>query len=176
MIRIPIHQVPGRSCKAKGRAKALVVAHAMVDDERASLAGHFWTLSTGYAVRFERGHRIFMHHEMIGRIKGLDVSHENANKLDNRRANLRHVSRSENMRNPADGPTAALHSNPYRGVTRDDASRRLSRPWRGKVTVNGKAYQTRRYATPEEARDALSDLRRSLHVRVQEFPGRRDGK
>ncbi len=128
MIKIPVHRVPDRSCKARGRAKATVVAVAIVDDDRADLKAHFWTLHSGYAARREGGCR-FMHHDIIGRKPGMDVSHENANKLDNRRGNLLHLSRSDNMLNPADGPNRSRVSCPYRGVTRDDRSRGIAR-WR----------------------------------------------
>lgn len=154
---------------------AKVVALALVNDDRADLDSHFWTLHSGYAARHAGGQTIFMHHDVIGRSPGLDVSHENANKLDNRRGNLRHVTRGDNMRNPADGPNSARRSCPFRGVTRDDRSRPLARPWRGKVTVNGKTHQTRRFGTPEEARDALDDLRRELGLRVREMPEVRRG-
>ena len=102
MIQIPIHRILGRSCKAKGRASAHVVATAIVDDDRMDLMRFFWTFHTGYAARHQQGQRIFMHHDVIGRVSGKEVSHENANKLDNRRTNLRHVTRAENIRNPND--------------------------------------------------------------------------
>jgi hypothetical protein len=162
---IPVHRVPDRSCKAKGREKAVVVAGAIVDDDRGYLAQHFWTLFCGYAVRRSHRNTIFMHHDVVGRVAGMDVSHENADKLDNRRANLRHATRSDNMLNEADAVNRSRRSCPYRGVTRDDRSRSLAKPWRGKVTVHGKIYQTRRFATPEEARDALARLRTDLRIR-----------
>lgn len=167
-MKIPVHTVPDRSCKAKGRAKSSVVAYATVDAKCAHLAQFFWTLRSGYAARRQGGRCIFMHHDVIGRQPGHDVSHINGNKLDNRSNNLKHATRSENMLNPADGPTSALKSNNYRGVTRDDKRKKLARPWRGKVTVMGKTHQTKRCSTPEEARDALVLLRKSL--RVREWP------
>jgi len=111
-----------------------------------------------------------MHHDIIGRRHGYDTSHINANKLDNQRANLRHTTRSENMLNPADGPNKARISCPYRGVTRDDRSRRLANPWRGKVVVHGKIHQTTRYHTAEEARDALIELRLMLGIQHYDRP------
>lgn len=165
MILVPIHTVPNRSCKAKGRALAEVVAHAIIDDDRADLTSYFWTLHSGYAVRRHAGRTIFMHHDVIGRSSGKDVSHENANKLDNRRDNLVHASRSENVLNESDAPRRNRKSCEYRGVSRDDRSRRLARPWRGKVTVNGKIYQTSRFASAEDARDALRALKERLRVR-----------
>lgn len=167
MIRIPVHRVPARSCKAKGRAMAMVVAYALVDDVQARLADYFWTLFTGYAVRREHGRAVFMHHDVVGRIAGREVSHENADKLDNRLANLRHVSRSENMLNEADAIRRNRTSCPFRGVSRERRS--ISKPWRGKVTVAGQIHQTDRFRTPEEARDALGLLRSSL--RVRQWPG-----
>lgn len=169
-VLIPVHKLPyPGACKAKGRSLAVVVAHAIVDDDCAHLAEYFWTLSKdGYAVTGMGGRRIFMHHAVIGCRRPGDVSHENTNRLDNQRENLRHCTRSENMLNPADGPNAANRSSGIRGVTRDDKGRHLSKPWRGKVTVKGKTYQTVRFATAEEAAAALDELRRKL--RVREFP------
>lgn len=170
---IPVHHVPERSCKAKGRLMAAVVAQAVVDADMRLLAEEFWILHCGYAATWRRGRRVFMHHAVIGRQPGLDVSHENANKLDNRRENLRHVDRSVNMLNPADGPSKANQSCGIRGVTRDDCSRPLARPWRGKVTVRGETHQTARFARAQDAALALARLR--LKLRVREFPeGRAD--
>lgn len=164
-ITIPIHRVPDRSCKAIGRSKAAIVGYAVVDDDQAHLGEHFWTLFTGYAATRQKRKTVFMHHMVAGRKRGFDVSHENADKLDNRRSNLRHVTRSQNMLNPADGPKRSLKSNSFRGVTRDDKNRTLAEPWRGKVTVGGKTFQTRRCATAQEAAAALESLKRDLRVR-----------
>lgn len=174
MIRIPVHSVPGRSCKAKGRAKAQIVAWALVDDDMAHLADEFWTLDAdGYARTREQGRNVFMHHRVLAATPGLDVSHVNGRKLDNQRANLEAATRSRNMLNTAD-PLTAANTSGFRGVTRDDASRRLARAWRGKVRVNGKTHQTTRYATALEAARALNDLRHRLGVpedlRVRQMP------
>ena len=168
MVTIPVHKIQGRSCKAKGRSVAVVVAHAIVDDEDARLVDHFWTLHSGYAVRRPMGGTVFMHHDVIGKRAGLHVSHDNANKLDNRRSNLRHVSVSENMLNVNDAPRSNRTKSPYRGVSRD--VKPLLRPWRGKVTVDGVIYQTARYETPEQAKEALEKLRTALNLRVRQAP------
>lgn len=174
-MKIKVHSIPARSCKSKGRATAIVVAEAVVDDEARSLIeAHFWTLGKdGYPRTREHGHNILMHHLILPAIDGADVSHINGNKLDNRRTNLEYATRSRNMLNTAD-PLSSANSSGFRGVTRDDRSRGLSRPWRGKVTVAGKTHQTRRCATREEAAMLLNDLRKGLGVqidpRVREFP------
>lgn len=171
-MMIPVHRLPyPGTCKAKGRKMAVVVAHAIVDDDLADLANHFWTLMDGYAITSIGGKRVLMHHLVVGRMQGMDVSHENTNRLDNRRNNLKVCSRSVNMLNPADGPRKSNKSCGLRGVTRDDSGRRLAKPWRGKVTVKGRTYQTTRFATAEEAADALARLREDL--RVREYPENR---
>lgn len=175
-VEIQIHKIPGRSNKARGRSMAKVVAVALVDDDKGHLADEFWTLGRdGYARTSRAGRTWLMQHAVIGRHNGADVSHLNANSLDNRRDNLRRATRSENMLNTAD-PINRANTSGFRGVTRDDRNRisKLSRPWRGKVTIQGKTHQTRRFTTPLEAAIALNNLRRDLGVpedlRVQEFP------
>lgn len=163
LIPVYKHTNPG-SCKTKGRKDAVIVGHAIVDDHMTCLAKHYWVLHTGYAVTSINGKRVFMHHMVLSKAKGFDISHENANKLDNRLSNLRYRTRSQNMLNTADGARLTNKSCGIRGVTRDDKSRPLAKLWRGKVAILGKVYQTRRYATPEEAATALDDLRRSLQI------------
>lgn len=168
---IPVHRLPyPGACKASGRAAAKVVAYAIVDDDMASLAGEFWTLHTGYACTWRRGKRVFLHHAVAGRSDGMDVSHENSNPLDCRRENLAHRTRSGNMLNPNDRVRRTRSSCEFRGVSRDNRERPLTRPWRGAVTVNAKTYYTPRFASPEEAALALNALRASLGLRVREYP------
>jgi hypothetical protein len=80
----------------------------LVDDEDyLRLKAHKWSVnSRGYAVRFtehlgvKKGIR--MHREILelGEYDGgMEVDHINRNKLDNRRCNLRLVTRSENQKN-----------------------------------------------------------------------------
>lgn len=175
-MKVPVYVVPDRSCKAKGRAKARLVAWATLDRNTSGrrIARYFWTLNAdGYACTRVMGHTVFMHHMVLGKRCGHDVAHRNANKLDNRSINLEHASRSANMLNTAD-PLRSNNTSGYRGVTRDDRNRRLRWPWRGKVMVRGRSYQTARHATARQAAMALNALRSLLGVprapRVQEFP------
>ena len=75
--------------------------YALVDDtDFDSLNEHKWWFTTrGYAVREENGKVIFMHRVINATPKGLDTDHINRNKLDNRKSNLRSITRSKNCMN-----------------------------------------------------------------------------
>jgi hypothetical protein len=89
-------------------------AVAIVDDEDYErLAVYSWRLddtraSVSYALR---GRCTRMHREVLGAPAGLQVDHINGNGLDNRKANLRLASRTENARNK--GPVAGKR---FKGV------------------------------------------------------------
>jgi hypothetical protein len=96
---------------------------ALVDDADAALATGFrWLVHRSgvsglvYARRrFKdngRWQTVAMHREIMGDPPGLDVDHINGNGLDNRRANLRVVSRAENLWN--------RHRSPAQGICRSE--------------------------------------------------------
>lgn len=77
-------------------------AFALVDDDdHASMDAHTWTLSRdGYAFRqIHNGPRVTMHRVIIAATRDQSVDHANGNRLDNRRANLRVATQSQNMAN-----------------------------------------------------------------------------
>jgi hypothetical protein len=100
---------------------------AIVDaDDHEKLGGYNWqrkqSNNTCYAWRMlldEKGKWkiIFMHREVMQAPAGTIVDHKNRNGLDNRKANLRFVSRRENALNCAkrSGPSGSK----YKGVCRD---------------------------------------------------------
>jgi len=161
-VIIPVYRMP-KGCK--DRSRAVVVAHAVVDNEDAHLAEHFWTLSkNGYAQRsFGRSHRC-LHHDVAGKMPGLQVSHKDADRLNNRRGNLKVCTRSENQVNPADGALRNNRSCGMRGVTRDRRPHCRARPWFGQVQFKGARHYTGYYPTAEEAALALADIRARLGV------------
>jgi len=116
MIEIPL----------RNRARD-VVAYAVIDDRDAHLAKHRWhRTSHGYAGRgVHRGpglspRCIKMHREIMVAMAGvlpplLQVDHIDGDRLNNRRSNLRLVTKAEQMQNVR----ARASTSPYRGVCWD---------------------------------------------------------
>jgi hypothetical protein len=144
--------------------RAVVVAQAVIDDDRTDLAKRYWTLGRrGVPVTFEGGKHIYMGRLVAGIPEDgkWDVVNENGNKLDNRCANLRVLRRSETnlLVNRA---MRCDNTSGVRGIVRD--KRPLCNRWRGQVQVGGRNYATKRFATMGEAIIALRELRLALNV------------
>ena len=83
----------------------------LIDRENAPLLANYYLgfAGTGY-VRCSllgaknRGRGVYLHRLVTGAPQGSDIDHINHNKSDNRKNNLRIVSRSENMHNPSGSP------------------------------------------------------------------------
>ncbi len=80
--------------------------HALVDAaDYETLSRYKWSLHDAgkgkaqYAVRGNRGRKLFMHREIMQPAPGMVVDHINRNGLDNRRANLRVCTRLQNLQN-----------------------------------------------------------------------------
>lgn len=112
--------------------KGKVVASALVDDEDfAALSEYHWCRhSRGYAKRRVQGNvQILMHRQIMGDAPadGLEVDHINRCKLDNRRSNLRWVTRSENVRNTGIRPDSGTRErHVHRHVSRRTGKVRYS--------------------------------------------------
>jgi len=154
VARVPIHQ---------GRTKTpIVVAFAQIDEPDLAWALRFrWRLdSYGYAIRTlprpdgQHG-RIPMHREILGLQPGDPgiADHINRDKLDNRRSNLRIVTRAANNQNR---DAYANGRSRFRGVSWD-SSRGL---WRATAQANGEWKQIGRFPTEEEAARAAAEWRR----------------
>ena len=115
------------------------------------------TTENGYiSVRFcneqHLAHRLAMYF-ISGEWPAMQVDHVNGVKIDNRAVNLRDVSQSANLHNPA----TATHQrgNEYpRGVS----LYKKNGKFRGRIMVNGVIYQ-RYFATPLEASDYVKGIR-----------------
>lgn len=136
---------------------------AIVDSEDYDrLIVHKWVTCSGYAMRYEtqQGKRlhVFLHHEIIGRFPGLVTDHINGNPLDDRSANLRIVTQSENMlnrkmaRNNKTG-FKGVHPATQWGITR----------YRACISLQGKKYHLGTFLTPEEASQAYIQASQKLH-------------
>ena len=103
---------------------------------------------------------LLIHRVILGLVSfdGLEVDHINMDKLDNRRANLRLVTRSVNQLNK----TKAFSSNStgFLGVHID--RRRVSKPFRASIELNGKKVTLGSYATAEEAHSVYMLVKNDL--------------
>lgn len=138
------------------------VATVLIDDEDAGLSKWRWSLSgSGYARRGSRGlgrvfKQIVMHRLIVSAPDGMDVDHINGNKLDNRKQNLRVVTRSQNLTNRR-GPMPNSASG-IRGVSFD----KFRNKWVGSLKLNRKIVFRRRFDSKDEAAKAVVEQRRNF--------------
>ena len=143
-------------------------AAVYIDDDDADLAAHRWSInSNGYAVRLTarpervalRMHRVVMERALDRPLQRWElVDHINGDRLDNRRANLRLCTNSENAFNrdlPASNTTG------YKGVSWN-TRRTAPRPYQASITVNRKKHYLGSYATAVEAARAYDAAARQV--------------
>jgi hypothetical protein len=152
MAEIPLHGKDGT-----------VRAVAIVDEADVPKLDRWrWHLNPfGYAVRTTRSGPIFMHREILGLKKGdgLEGDHiKPGNPLDNRRANLRVVTRAQGAQNRRANRTAGRRrrTSRHRGVCFDRQTRR----WRARVFVNGQNHCLGRFDEEKEAAAVAAAFRR----------------
>jgi hypothetical protein len=131
-------------------------AFALVDDDDYEyLSQYRWYLNTeGYAIREiwtgnKRRERVRMHREVMKTPKGVEVDHVNGNRLDNRKINLRHCTRSQNNRNSA---VRSDNNTGYKGV----ALHRHSGLYHATINVDGRQISLKYHKTPEGAARAYN--------------------
>lgn len=95
-----------------------------------------------------------MHRQLLATADDRFVDHENRNRLDNRRKNLRVVSRAENNQNLT--PRRGC-SSPHRGVS----WHRSSQKWRAYATLNGKQHALGLFVDEAEAARTAREFRLS---------------
>lgn len=95
----------------------------------------------------EKSRNVYLHHYLIGfPLNGLEVDHINRNPLDNRKENLRFVTRQENMKNRA--PGAGCYWDKDRGN------------WVSQLMINGKNTYLGSFKTKIEAMKKTAMQRR----------------
>lgn len=109
-----------------------IISHALVDDKDYKyLMCWKWHPCQGYPYTKENGKSIYMHRKILRRTKAPRIDHENGNKLDNRRRNLRPSTVSQNSINCK---LYRTNKTGYRGVSKHSNGRLL----RVRLMVNQK--------------------------------------
>lgn len=134
------------------------------------LSKHTWhTNHEGYArTNYPRAHPgkrgVLMHRLIMGDVKGIEYDHKNRIRLDNRRANLRAATRSENNQNSAKRPRykGVPTSSKYKGVSWQPSKRK----WWAYIGTGKNFKHLGRYATEELAAEAYN---KAAIVRFGEF-------
>lgn len=125
---------------------------ALVDDKDFKWLNQFrWAITNnGYAVR-RVGNRLFqMHRQIIGTPSEFDTDHINGNKLDNRRCNLRVVTRSQNNANQK---INSANTSGYKGVSWN----KHLKYWSAYIKYNGKRI-VKYFKTKDEAAKGYNKL------------------
>lgn len=96
---------------------------------------------------------------MTGELPPADIDHINGDRLDNRWANLRAVTRGENLQNLR-GP----RKNNRAGLLGVHQVNGPNGKWRARVNFKGRTYEAGCHATPEIAHQAYLEKKRSVHA------------
>ena len=132
---------------------------AIVDDEDFDELNQYrWTYdATGYAHRKIGGRKnskkIYLHRIVVKAKDGEVVDHENGNRYDCRKENLRIATRSQNAQNQK---TRIDNTSGFRGVFYKNESWRRKK-WYAKITVNTQVKHLGHYLTAEEANVAYTE-------------------
>ena len=131
---------------------------AIVDDEDFEYLRQFkWHVTdTGYACRKDGRKNKYMHRELMGSPKGLQIDHINGNRLDNRRSNLRVVTVGDNRKNTG---IRSDNTSGYKGVSWDKKNSK----WKVAIYVNSKYVHLGRFTDIEDAALAYNTAALEYH-------------
>ncbi len=102
------------------------------EEDYHSVVEHTWHENeNGYAKSGINGKNVSMHKFIMGKQDGMVIDHKNSNRLDNRRENLRFLTREQNSQNQKKRENA---SSKYYGVCFNQAEKHYA----SKFTLNGK--------------------------------------
>lgn len=144
--------------------------YAIIDDEDFDFLNKWkWYLGAdGYARRSykESGKQcaVTMHRALLNPPKDKLVDHKNSNRCDNRRANLRICTRSQNAMNRKE---TKKNMSGYKGIYPMKNS--TKNPWAAKIQVNGESIYLGMFPTKIEASKAYSDAAIIYHKEYARF-------
>jgi hypothetical protein len=113
-------------------------------EDHALVMSRCWHVKDGYLYGHSGGRTVTLHRLIMKPPPELQVDHINGDRLDNRRVNLRIVTKAENQQNRV--ARHALNRSGYRGVTRTKYGR-----WVVKAKVHGQPHYIGTFTTVEEA-------------------------
>jgi hypothetical protein len=150
-------QVDGVEC----RALDLVGGHTVLFDaaDEPLVLRYSWSVSHGYPQTTIPGSRKIVRLSRLildEQDASVFVDHINCNKLDNRRANLRRATRSENMWNRRPNRRGASL---LKGVSRSGTGSR----WIAQIRAHGEHYYLGTFETEEAAHAAYANAAKQLH-------------
>lgn len=112
---------------------------------------HAWHIGDGYArTNLSSGKSIFLHRLILGPPPDVYIDHINRNRLDNRRANLRWATKSQNSVNSG---LCRKNNTGYKGVS----FHKIRHKYRARIKVFGSEKHLGLYNTPQEAAIAYND-------------------
>ena len=120
-----------------------------------------WPDRNGYLYMMIDG-KTYAYHRLVwlhvhGKFPDHEIDHINGNKADNRIANLRDVTRSQNMQNEVKARKSS--SSGFMGTS----FRKDRGTWVATIKVNGKRKRLGAFATPQDAEAAYIAAKRALH-------------
>jgi hypothetical protein len=155
----PYQNAEGTWCIDLHTLSGVVVGTALFDGEDLQVVQtHRWHMvRKGYCATTGAGRGARFLHRMVLNLGGMaqdavEVDHINGNKLDNRRMNLRKVSRAENAQNLG---VSRNSTTGVRGVIWD----RVRQQYRAEMRVAGKRHYAGRFLSLSEADAVVSQLR-----------------
>lgn len=158
----PQHRLGVKFPLSKSGSKHAGKYEAVVDEIDSDLAEHNWSVArykrTMYA---KRGLSTWLHRVVGERVlggpipKGMQVDHLDADGLNNRRSNIRVVSRADNQRNARTNSASG-----YKGVwCRENL---VARPWGARIKIEGRNKALGQFANKEDAARAYNRAQREL--------------
>jgi hypothetical protein len=145
-------------------AKQIPLGHglfALIDDEDYALLSQYnWFVINNngklyaYRLQYVDGKRtkVYMHKAILPPIDARILDHINGNGLDNRRANLRHASVSQNAQNQGKQTRNGLAASQYKGVMRHHTGK-----WRVAIKAKERRIHLGVFADEKDAARAYND-------------------